>query len=327
MSIREREGQEILRGEIACKRCGNDYIIEDGIPTLEEKPPKNIQFCDGCKRQVEAVREPWSSFVGLRGEIVLCPNCGRAIKELKYEELSPEERSYISKKFIEEDFARTAFMYEWGRLIVPSIVYGFSYQGLARITAKMASSGGGEIFLDVATGTGLVARELSRTVGPRGQIFGIDIALEMLKLGKRKAERRGLKNITFLNGDAEGLPFKDKTFDGLTCQASLNLFPQPEKALAEMSRVLKDDSKLLVSIVCYPPRPNPLMRAFFYVSERVGHRVRFFNSDEVAEMLKKHNFKAIGVRWYGAVMLVEAKKVAAPRLFSDEAPLLQTPEV
>lgn len=308
MSVHERKNLELTRGKMRCNDCISEYKIEEGIPVFEGRSPTKILFCDRCKRRVEAIREPWPSFISLKGEIALCPHCNRIIEKSRYEELSPEERSYISKKFVEEDFGRTAFMYEWGRLLPPSIFYGFSYQGLAEITAKRTEARGGEILLDVATGTGLVARELSKIVGLRGRIFGIDIALEMLKFGKRKAERRGLKNITFLKCDAEALPFKDQIFDGVTCQASFNLFPQPEKALAEMSRVIKHDSKLVMSVVCHPPKPNFLMKMFFYISNRVGHRVRFFNGEEIIKMVEKHDFEEICAQWYGAAMLVEARR-------------------
>ncbi|MCS7131975.1 MAG: class I SAM-dependent methyltransferase, partial [Hadesarchaea archaeon] len=257
-------------------------------------------------RRVEGLLQPWPSFVGLKGGLVLCPRCGRVIEELKCEELKPEEEDYIRKKFVEEDFAGTAFMYEWGRLIVPTVVYGFSYRALARITAKKVGTRAG-LFLDVATGTGMVAMELGK-IALHGWILGIDLALEMLKLGRRKAERRGLENITFVKGDAERLPFKDQTFDGVTCQASFNLFPQPEVALAEMWRVMKRGSKLAMSVVCLPPRPNPLMRAFLYIGEKIGHQARFFSGDEILEMLEKRGFEGIDSEWHGAAMLVEAEK-------------------
>lgn len=303
---RERRGPEIWRGWLRCDGCARDYEIIEGIPALEVAPPRRAMPCERCGRRVEAILEPWPSFVSLKGGLAVCPRCGEVIEELKCEELTSEEENYIRKRFVEEDFAGTAFMYEWGRLIVPTLVYGFSYRALARVTARRMGARTG-LFLDVATGTGMVALELGKLV-PQRQIFGVDLALEMLKLGSKKAERRGLKNLTFIKGDAERLPFRDQTFDGVTCQASFNLFPQPEVALSEMWRVMKRGSKLAISVVCRPPRPSPLLRAFLYVSERIGHEARFFSGSEVSEMLEKRGFEEIDAEWHGAAMLIEAKK-------------------
>jgi len=305
LRVRGRRNSEIWRGWLRCEVCSSNYEIDEGIPALEVAPPKKTRTCKKCRRRVEAISRPWPSLFGLKGELVVCPLCGETIEMRKFEELAEGERDHIHKKFVEEDFSGNASIYEWGRLIVPTIIYGFSYQALAKMTARRMMTREG-MFLDVATGTGLVAIEMGKISG-RSQIIGVDLALEMLKLGRRKAERKGLKNITFVKGDAEELPFKDQVFDGVACQVSLNLFPRPERALAEMWRVMKCQAKLVMSVVCHPPKPNPLMKAFVLVGEKVGHRVRYFSDEEIMKMLEGL-FEDISTQWHGAAMLVEARK-------------------
>ena len=94
--------------------------------------------------------------------------------------------------------------------------------------------------LDVGCGTGF----LSTILAELGfEVFAIDISKEMLKIAKSKA--KGL-NITFKSGDAEALPFGDKTFDAVVERHVLWTLTNPEKAIEEWVRVLKDDGVLVL---------------------------------------------------------------------------------
>ena len=94
--------------------------------------------------------------------------------------------------------------------------------------------------LDVGCGTGF----LSTILAELGfEVFAIDISKEMLKIAKSKA--KGLY-ITFESGDAEALPFRDKTFDAVVERHVLWTLTNPEKAIEEWVRVLKDDGVLVL---------------------------------------------------------------------------------
>ncbi len=98
--------------------------------------------------------------------------------------------------------------------------------------------------LDVATGTGDLAFELSK-LKPAG-ITGVDIAEEMLVIARKKAVAKGLDTITFKSGDSEGLEFADNTFDFVTVAFGVRNYENLEKGILEMHRVLKPGGHLLI---------------------------------------------------------------------------------
>lgn len=97
---------------------------------------------------------------------------------------------------------------------------------------------GGERTLDVATGTGKLARELAEEVGERGEVIGIDFCQRMLyKAKSRKA------NTELVLATSESLPFPDNTFDCATIGFALRNVADIEKTLQETTRVIKPGGK------------------------------------------------------------------------------------
>jgi len=102
----------------------------------------------------------------------------------------------------------------------------------------------GERFLDVAGGTGdvafrIVRRQLAKG-GERPDVSVCDINPAMLAVGRDRAADRGLlKGLTWTTGDAENLPFPDRSFDGYTIAFGLRNVTDIDKALSEAHRVLK----------------------------------------------------------------------------------------
>jgi demethylmenaquinone methyltransferase/2-methoxy-6-polyprenyl-1,4-benzoquinol methylase len=98
----------------------------------------------------------------------------------------------------------------------------------------------GERFLDVAGGTGDIAFRLVRRQGERPRVTVCDINQAMLTVGRDRAIDRGLvAGLDWVTGDAESLPFEDRTFDGYTIAFGLRNVTDIDKALAEAHRVLK----------------------------------------------------------------------------------------
>lgn len=102
---------------------------------------------------------------------------------------------------------------------------------------------GGEKVLDVACGTGLVARVAAEKIKDGGIIHGIDINEAMIK--KAKEIETG---INWHHGDVMKLPFSDNSFDVILCQQGLQYFPNPTLALKEMNRVLVEKGRILLSV-------------------------------------------------------------------------------
>lgn len=97
-----------------------------------------------------------------------------------------------------------------------------------------AEIGPGQAVLDVACGTGIVARTAAERVGPQGRVVGVDLNDPMLAVARRLRP-----DVDWRRADAATLPFDDASFDAVLCQAALMFFPEPEQALREMARVVK----------------------------------------------------------------------------------------
>ena len=109
------------------------------------------------------------------------------------------------------------------------------FQEWARRLVSFAAPSPGQRVLDVACGTGVVAREISEHVG-QGHVVGLDLNPAMLEVARRLDPQ-----IRWEQGDAAGLPFKDGSFDLVVSQAALMFFPDRVAALREMGRVSAGD--------------------------------------------------------------------------------------
>jgi demethylmenaquinone methyltransferase/2-methoxy-6-polyprenyl-1,4-benzoquinol methylase len=117
--------------------------------------------------------------------------------------------------------------------------------------------------LDLATGTGDFALAVAR-LGPQ-QVVGIDMAIEMLRLGAAKVAAKGLSaRVELLVGDAEQLPFQEATFDMVTGAFGVRNFGHIPSGLAEAYRVLKPGGQLLVLDFCEPTAPLFRQLYLFY---------------------------------------------------------------
>jgi SAM-dependent methyltransferase len=101
----------------------------------------------------------------------------------------------------------------------------------------------GHEVLDVACGTGVVAREVAARVGRTGRVVGVDINDAMLTVARRIRPQ-----IEWKAADVVALPFPDGSFDAVVCQAALMFFPDRIGAVREMRRVLKDDGRVAIQV-------------------------------------------------------------------------------
>ncbi len=115
--------------------------------------------------------------------------------------------------------------------------------------------------LDLATGTGDFALAADRLSPQR--VVGIDVALEMLRLGVRKVRERGGPT-ALLGGDAESLPFRDESFDVVMGAFGVRNFGHIPSGLAEAFRVLRPGGQILVLDFCEPAVPLFKQLYLFY---------------------------------------------------------------
>jgi demethylmenaquinone methyltransferase/2-methoxy-6-polyprenyl-1,4-benzoquinol methylase len=112
-------------------------------------------------------------------------------------------------------------------------------------TVQVANLKAGERVLDIAGGTGDLARAFARKVGETGCVVHTDINEAMLRQGRDRLLDEGLILPTSL-ADAEALPFKSESFDLVSVAFGLRNMTHKDQALAEMCRVLKPGGRLLV---------------------------------------------------------------------------------
>lgn len=113
----------------------------------------------------------------------------------------------------------------------------------APLLFALAAPQPGEQVLDLACGTGIVARQAAPWVGADGRIVGLDLNPGMLAVAGAAAAREGL-TIEWQEGRMEALPFADGEFDLVLCQHGLQFSPERPQAVTEMRRVLRDGGRV-----------------------------------------------------------------------------------
>ncbi|MBL8516170.1 MAG: bifunctional demethylmenaquinone methyltransferase/2-methoxy-6-polyprenyl-1,4-benzoquinol methylase UbiE [Betaproteobacteria bacterium] len=137
------------------------------------------------------------------------------------------------------------------RSVAPSydIMNDLMSGGLHRLwkhfTINLAAVRPGQKVLDVASGSGDLAREFGKLAGPAGEVWQTDINAAMLGVGRDRLLNAGLM-LPLAQCDAEKLPFPSGRFDLVTVAFGLRNMTHKDVALAEMARVLKPGGKLIV---------------------------------------------------------------------------------
>lgn len=137
-------------------------------------------------------------------------------------------------------------------------------------TVAVADVREGDKVLDLAGGTGDLARAFAKKVGPRGLVVHTDINEAMLRQGRARLEDEGLFLPTTLC-DAEVLPYKSNSFKLVTVAFGLRNMTHKDRALAEMNRVLVPGGRLLV--LEFSKVAQPLEKAYDWYSFKVLPRI------------------------------------------------------
>jgi SAM-dependent methyltransferase len=155
-----------------------------------------------------------------------------AVENEKEDAMSQQEQRHLRETRVE--------IYEhW---LVPAI-----FAPWAAILIEQAALQPGERVLDVACGTGVVARLVAKLVGSTGQIIGLDNNTGMLAVARSLPPIPGVL-LAWQEGSALAMPFADASFDALLCQQGLQFFSDRSAALREMHRVLVPGGRLVLSV-------------------------------------------------------------------------------
>ena len=149
------------------------------------------------------------------------------------------------------------------RHLVPTMFTPWAHDLIGRVALQT-----GERVMDVACGTGIVARLAAEIVGRSGQVVGVDLNSGMLEIARAQTPTAGAR-VEWREGDVNDLPYDDATFDALLCQQGFQFFPDKSKAIHEMHRVLAPSGRLGLSVWRSIPY-NPYFRA---LSDALEHHV------------------------------------------------------
>ncbi len=119
--------------------------------------------------------------------------------------------------------------------------------GSAQLLTEGAQLRAGDVVLDLACGTGLVARHAIGLVSPNGRVVGADINEAMLEVA-----RANTSVVEWAQSPADDLPFDDDTFTHVICQQGLQFFPDLGEAMRETMRVLRPGGALIATVWATP---------------------------------------------------------------------------
>jgi demethylmenaquinone methyltransferase/2-methoxy-6-polyprenyl-1,4-benzoquinol methylase len=174
-------------------------------------------------------------------------------------------------------FDRIAGVYD---VMTSAMTAGMHHRWRAR-AADRAELASGDAALDVCCGTGDLALELARRVGPAGRVVGSDFSERMLDLAREKPVPGAAAKPIFESADALDLPYDDGGFDAVSVGFGVRNLSDLGRGIAEMARVLKPGGRLV--ILAIPPPTRPPLSTFFSVwFDRIVPLIGRFAGDSAA---------------------------------------------
>jgi arsenite methyltransferase len=123
-----------------------------------------------------------------------------------------------------------------------------SFAGVANPFA-LGTLARGEAVLDIGSGAGSDSLVAAQMVGPEGSVTGLDMTPEMLAKARSAAAEMGATNLTFVEGEAENLPFEDESFDVVISNGVIDLIPDKDAVYSEIHRVLRPGGRIQIADV------------------------------------------------------------------------------
>uniref|UniRef100_A0A7J2THR5 Methyltransferase domain-containing protein n=1 Tax=Archaeoglobus fulgidus TaxID=2234 RepID=A0A7J2THR5_ARCFL len=177
-----------------------------------------------------------------------------------------------------DDKRRAKIFYRYFSLIYDYVNPIFYSKEMRKKVVEMAEVNEKSLVLEVGSGTGYTTEEIAKFV-PEDRIFCVDISPEQIRKARKKLR------VNFIIGDAENLPFKDRTFDSTISAGSIEYWPNPAKGIEEMARVTKKGGKV---VILAPRRPdNAFIRNF---AERI---MLFPSTEQCVEWFERAGLKDI----------------------------------
>jgi ubiquinone/menaquinone biosynthesis C-methylase UbiE len=185
------------------------------------------------------------------------------------------------------------------RFIVPA------FMGTSQELVALAVLQEGERVLDVACGTGIIARLAAQAVGATGTVVGADVNEGMLNMARNASQDHDGVSITWHHSDVATLSFSDASFDVVFCQHSLEFFADRAAGLRELCRVLFPGGRLIIRVWRAVER-QPFYIALFEALDRhvrvsagtpIQAAFQLSSADELRTLVKDAGFRDVHLRF------------------------------
>ena len=210
------------------------------------------------------------------------------------------------QRYVADLFARISGYYD----LMNDVMTLGMHRGWKRRTARLATDALPGPALDVSTGTGDLAFQLSRRPAADG-VVGLDLLPEMIALAKKRSAGRASGDVSFIVGDALSLPFPSNAFACATAGFSLRNMPDVRHAIAEMARVVRPGGR--VALLELSPMETGLKAALFrqyfhrlvplvatiIVRDRAAYTYlpqsvdRFYGANELASIMRESGLEDV----------------------------------
>jgi len=167
------------------------------------------------------------------------------------------------------------------------------HRSVTEKTLRLMDLRAGERVLDLGCGSGWATRLLARLVGEGpegfGQVVGLDVSDAMVRLAREAS--KDFENILYVLGSAQQIPWEENFFDKVLSVESFYYYPDQDRALMELFRVMAPRGRLLILINLYKDNAYSLQWV-----DKVKVPVHVRSAAEYVELLKKHAFEKVETR-------------------------------
>jgi ubiquinone/menaquinone biosynthesis C-methylase UbiE len=183
---------------------------------------------------------------------------------------------------------------KWNKWSVAADGVGWKYNYLRDVQGRvidMVKVSQDVNFLDIGCGTGRAVWLAAEKAGFMGDYYGVDISEKMVE--KSGQNFRGHDNFHFIRASSESIPLQDNYFDTIICTNSFHHYLHPEKAMSEISRLLKPGGRIFI---LDPVADNWLVKLIDLIFRLFeSAHIKFYSSEEFRNFMSESGLRYAGV--------------------------------